>query len=168
MRRGVRVLTLLVLSFPGGGVAQHPGAPALLPEATIVVLTEAGEHAVTVEIAETQAALRRGLRGRDGLPEDRGMLFLFDSDRTGGFWMHQVGIPLDIAFIDASGTIVRLMQMEPCRAPLAVLCPSYRPGVPYRMALEVNAGWFAARGIEVGDRISVRRDDPHREDPASP
>jgi uncharacterized protein len=166
--RGTALLAAVLLGVPGCALGQEPGAPAPLPEGTVIVLTEAGEHAITVEIAETRDTQRRGLRGRDRLPEDRGMLFPFDEDRTGGFWMHRVRIPLDIAFIDARGTILRVMRMEPCRAPFAALCPGYRPGVPYRMALEVNAGWFEGRGIGVGDRITVRRGDPHPPAPASP
>ena len=95
------------------------------------------------------------------------MLFIFDRDRTGGFWMHQVRIPLDIAFIAADGTIVRVMRMEPCRAAVAFLCPGYRPGAPYRMAMEVPGGWLTARGIGSGDRVTVRRDAPRPHAPAS-
>jgi uncharacterized protein len=166
--RGTALLAMLLLIPPGCAMAQESVAPAPLPEGTVIVLTESGEHTLTVEIAETWAAQQRGLRGRDGLPEDRGMLFLFDADRTGGFWMHDVRIPLDIAFIDAHGIILRVLRMEPCRARVAVLCPSYRPGVPYRVALEVPGGWLTERGIEAGDRVTVRREDPRPDAPASP
>jgi uncharacterized protein len=165
MRKPLAVV-LAILFLPACAAGQTPVPP--LPEATVVIRSAAGEHTLRVEVARTEAAQRQGLRGRDVLPEDRGMLFLFDSDRTSGFWMHGVRIPLDIAFIDAGGTILRVMEMEPCRAPLPALCPSYRPGVSYRKTLEVRAGWLGERGIGEGDRVRVRWPDPHREDPASP
>jgi len=135
-------------------------SPDPLPEGSLTVHATTGEHPLTVELAETPEARVRGLRGREHLPEDRGMLLLFPDDRRGGFWMHDVLIPLDIAFADTDGTILRLMRMEPCRSRLAILCPTHRPGIPYRMALEVNAGWLEAHGVREGDRMVLDEDRP--------
>ena len=61
-------------------------------------------------------------------------------------------IPLSIAFADAEGTIVSILDMEPCEADP---CEIYDPGVPYRSALEVNQGAFDDWGVQVGDRLTL-------------
>jgi uncharacterized membrane protein (UPF0127 family) len=63
-------------------------------------------------------------------------------------------IPLSIAFWDARGRIVRILDMTPCRADP---CRLYDPRVAYAGALEVNRGAFRRWGVERGDRIAVRR-----------
>ncbi len=158
---GLRIVWLALIPITLAGCAgTRADEPAPLPKGSLTVQATTGEHPLTVEIAETPAARARGLRGRDQLAEDRGMLFLFPDDRRGGFWMHGVRIPLDIAFADSDGRILRVMRMEPCRAALALLCPSYRPGVRYRMALELPAGWLERRGVRPGDRIVLGEDRP--------
>lgn len=110
---------------------------------------------VTVETAATPAARQKGLMMRDILDERSGMLFLYPSERpvSQGFWMYQVQFPLDIAFISADTKIVSITQMEPCLSSDPKSCPAYYSEKPYKSALEVNAGFFAAAGIEVGDKV---------------
>jgi uncharacterized membrane protein (UPF0127 family) len=62
-------------------------------------------------------------------------------------------IPLDVAFYDARGKILRILTMTPCRAEP---CRVYEPGLAYRAALEVNAGSFRRWKVKAGDRITVR------------
>ncbi|MBD0290293.1 MAG: DUF192 domain-containing protein [Thermoleophilia bacterium] len=92
--------------------------------------------------------------GRVALPANAGMLFVWDSDTSGGFWMKDTLIPLSIAFYDARGRILRVLDMVPCRADP---CPVYDPGVAYRGALEVNRGAFRRWGVRAGDRITLAR-----------
>ena len=90
---------------------------------------------------------------REALPADSGMVFVYPSDHTGGYWMKNTLIPLSIAFYDASGRIVRILDMKPCRADP---CRVYDPGVAYRGALEVNQGAFRRWSVEEGDRIVLK------------
>ena len=118
------------------------------------VLIDTGERSVRVrvEIADSPSERERGLMNRKSLPEDAGMLFVYESDTTGGFWMKDTLIPLSIAFYDANGKIVRILDMEPCRSEP---CPVYDPGVAYRGALEVNRGAFERWGVREGDVITL-------------
>jgi uncharacterized membrane protein (UPF0127 family) len=101
-----------------------------------------------VEIADSEDERRRGLMHREFLQDRAGMLFVHDEDTDRGFWMKDTLVPLSIAFIDSDGRILEILDMEPCaRDP----CPLYRPGAPYRLALEVNRGAFARWDVEVGD-----------------
>lgn len=117
-----------------------------------VIETDSGTVLVNVEVADTPELQQRGLMGREELADDAGMVFLFFEEHGGGFWMKNTLIPLSIAFFDADGEILEILDMEPCEEDP---CPVYDPGVSYRGALEVNQGSFEGWGVEVGDEIHV-------------
>jgi uncharacterized membrane protein (UPF0127 family) len=81
------------------------------------------------------------------------MVFVYPQAVSHGFWMKNTLIPLDIAFYDGRGRILRILTMQPCRRDP---CKVYDPGVSYRAALEVNAGSFRRWAVKAGDRIVVR------------
>lgn len=114
------------------------------PRATIQV----DGRPISVEIANTADLRERGLMDRDALPADEGMLFMYPEERNRSFWMKRTRIPLDIAFADSNGIIVRIAQMQPYTTEKT---PSL---VPAQYALEMNEGWFGANGVVVGDAIS--------------
>ncbi len=93
--------------------------------------------AYSVAVADTGELRRQGLMGVTDLGSLDGMLFVFGSDTTGGFWMKDTLLPLDIAFFAADGSFVDGFVMEPCTTPS---CPSYRPSGAYRYAVEMPAG----------------------------
>lgn len=126
----------------------------------VVALRIAGTNGVVsirAEIAATGAARGRGLSERRALAEDAGMLFLYAETQApdAGFWMYRTRIPLDIAFLDGAGRILAIRTMQPCPSAVALECPTFAPGMPYRAALEVNRGFFARHGIAVGDRVRL-------------
>jgi len=101
-----------------------------------------------VELAKTAAEQTKGLRFRQSLAENAGMLFVFPAPQRVSFWMKDASIPLSIAFIQANGKIVQIRQMQPYdETPVpslsnAVVC-----------ALLVNQGWFERHGITAGTII---------------
>ncbi|MBW3659377.1 MAG: DUF192 domain-containing protein [Actinobacteria bacterium] len=114
-------------------------------------------HVVPVRVAAEPEQRRQGLMGVEEVPPGTGMLFLWDgSERTGGFWMKDTLVPLDIAYI-RSGEIVDIQRMEPCPEydDPRTDCPSYPPAAPYDTALEVAAGWFAAQDVVVGSAVTL-------------
>jgi uncharacterized membrane protein (UPF0127 family) len=121
----------------------------------VLIQTERGEEVeVAVEIADTQEEREVGLMNREFLPDDAGMIFLFEEEIAGGFWMKNTLIPLSIAFMGGDGTILRILDMEPCEADP---CEIYDPGVSYQSALEVNQGAFASWGVEEGDLLTLEQ-----------
>jgi uncharacterized membrane protein (UPF0127 family) len=104
------------------------------------------------ELALTVAQRTRGLMLRRPAPAD-GMLFVFPSDTTGGFWMKSTLVPLRILFFDASGTRVRKLSMTPCRRHP---CRVYEPGRRYRFALELRAS-DTRPGRVLGPAAELRR-----------
>ncbi|MDZ7851169.1 MAG: DUF192 domain-containing protein [Halomonas sp.] len=130
--------------------------PQRLETVPLVIHAEQGPQRLEVEAARTTPERSRGLMERDHLAEQGGMLFLYDRPQSSrnGFWMYRTRIPLDIAFIDEAGRIAEIHRMTPCTAAQAGECPVTRPSVPYRAALEVNAGGFEAMGVAAGDCMS--------------
>lgn len=118
-----------------------------------VVLTH-GEARVELDgyVADTPKLRRQGLQGWPTLPEDAGMVFVYEQETSGGFWMKDTLIELSIAFADADGRIHTILDMEPCAEEP---CPTYSPGEPYQYALEVNQGAFADLGVQPGWQLDV-------------
>jgi uncharacterized membrane protein (UPF0127 family) len=112
-----------------------------------IVKADGEKVTLEAELAQTDEQKERGLMERTELGENRGMLFVFEEEQTLSFWMKNTLIPLSIAYIDESGTIVDIQDMQP-------LDETPHPSAePARYALEVNQGFFEENGISVGDRI---------------
>ena len=110
-------------------------------------------HTWTVEIADTPETQRKGLADRAELPAGTGMLFVYDQPGHRTFWMQGVYIPLDIAFIDSGGRIVRIHTMKVEDDHLGHT--SYHSRVPAQYALEVPGGAFERLGIVEGDTVAL-------------
>ncbi|MXX19516.1 MAG: DUF192 domain-containing protein [Dehalococcoidia bacterium] len=125
--------------------------PCLLPITQLTVTSADGESSVTltVEIANRSDQRQRGLMFRESMDELAGMLFVFAGDRSGGFWMRNTLIPLDIAYLGADGTVLEIVHGMPLS--LDILTPT----LPYRYTLEVNGGWFERQGLGVGDVVAI-------------
>jgi uncharacterized protein len=108
-----------------------------------------GSDTVRAELARTDQERARGLMERESLPDGTGMLFIFPDVAPRSFWMQNTYIPLDIAFMDADGVIVDIQAMEPLDETFT------ESAAPAMFALEVPQGWFAARGIGVGERATM-------------
>lgn len=130
----------LALLAPGLLAAQ---SPYRLP----VLSLKAGDQSIQAEVASTEAQRSRGLMHRNSMPEQHGMLFVFEKPARYCFWMKNTLIPLSIAFLDADGTIVNLADMEPQSE------SHHCAAQPVGMALEMNQGWFEKHGMTVGKRI---------------
>lgn len=125
--------------------------PCLLPITQLTVTSANGESSVTltVEIANRSDQRQRGLMFRQSMNELAGMLFVFPGDRSGGFWMRNTLIPLDIAYLGADGTVLEIVHGVP------LSLETLTPAQPYRYTLEVNAGWFERQGFGVGDVVAI-------------
>jgi uncharacterized protein len=114
----------------------------------LTVQTRSGERSFSIEIAKTPTERERGLMFRETMPDDHGMLFVFEDQRPVGFWMKNTVMPLDLLFISQDGTVQAVLEGEPFSE--AVISP----GVPVRFVLELKAGTAAANHIEAGDKAS--------------
>ena len=141
--------TALVGTPIPGAVATLTAAPVLKTGTVTITNSDGEEVVVNVEIADTIESRQLGLMFRSSMPPDSGMLFDFQGDTLSGFWMANTILPLSIAFIQADGTIIDTLDMQPLDT------SGVDPSGMYRYALEVNQGFFRAHNINPGDKMSV-------------
>jgi len=114
-------------------------------EGQIELRGEWGSARFTVEVADTASERSQGLMNRQSMAKSAGMLFVYPSPRTVGFWMKNTLIPLDMIFMDATGTVQRVHENA---VPLDLtMIPG---GQDIQYVLEINAGMAKRFGISVG------------------
>jgi uncharacterized membrane protein (UPF0127 family) len=107
---------------------------------------------VLVEIAQTDATRARGLGNRDSLPDNTGMLFVFDDAKRWDFWMEGMRFGLDFIWID-SNKIVDISEKVPPPYKTGNTPVFVKPIAPVKYVLEVNEGWIKKHSIKINDRV---------------
>ena len=104
----------------------------------------------TVELAETRTARRRGLLGRDSLPEGTALMLI------PCFAVHTafMRFAIDLVFIDRDGRVVRTVsRVAPWRIAIA-----WRA----RAVIELPAGTLESLAVKIGDRLYLKPVTEHR------
>ncbi len=101
--------------------------------------------------ARTSEEQEAGLGGKESLPENSGMLFVFDVPEEVGIWMENMLFPLDVVWADETGKIISMQEnLDPETYP-----ESFYPQSPAKYVLETNAGFLASNNIKIGDVIKI-------------
>ena len=141
-------LQALLLLFAGSLTAFNAlgqGSPQMnLPRVTL----NAGMHLIQVQVAQDFEQRQIGLMWRKEMPQNEGMLFVFEQPAMQCFWMRNTLLPLTAAFVSDDGSIVNLADMKPLND------DSHCSKKPVRFVLEMNQGWFAKRNIQAGYKLS--------------
>ena len=114
------------------------------------VRLSAGLHQIDAQVAQTNEQRSTGLMFRKEMPQQEGMLFIFEQPSRQCFWMKNTLLPLTTAFVSDDGTIVNLEDMKP------QTLDSHCSLKPVRYVLEMNRGWFAKKGIKAGAKLAGR------------
>lgn len=107
---------------------------------------------IQIEIADDSEKRTQGLMWRESMPEDDGMLFIFDAEEPLTFWMKNTYISLDMVFADKSGNIVSIYSEATPFSEVSI--PS---GAPAKYVVEVNGGFCTKYGINVKDKMEYER-----------
>ena len=104
-----------------------------------------GRVIASADIANDRASRRKGLCGQTQIEG----AFVIPNCR----WVHTFGmrVPIDVAYLDADGNVIKTVQMSKMRL-----------GAPVwnaRTVVEAQKGAFARWGINVGNKIEVRDSD---------
>ncbi len=121
----------------------------------ITLVNSAGkEIKIFAETADNETELTKGLSGREKIPEDRGMLFIFPQEGILTFWMKDMKFPLDMIFLDSQFVIVDINEnAQPCKT--IQNCKIYFSKKPAKYVLEVNAGIVKKNNLKTGDNAIV-------------
>ncbi len=132
-----KVLSILVLMAG----AAHASCDA----ARVDLRGDWGQARFSVEVADTPASRSQGLMNRETLPRSAGMLFVYERPQPVSFWMRNTLIPLDMIFMDETGTVQRIHENA---------IPLDETGIPggenIQFVLEINGGLAGRLGIEEG------------------
>lgn len=112
-------------------------------------IAKIGEEIFNFELALTQEEQLRGLKFREELPEDSGMLFVYEEPQVLRFYMKDTSLPLDIAFLDANFIIVDIQKLEPFKE-----IPVFSK-TEAKYALEINQGFFKKFNLKIGDTLQI-------------
>lgn len=113
-----------------------------------------GEHTFLVSVAKTSEEQQKGLSERSSLPQDQGMLFVFNEPADQTFWMKGMKIPIDIIFINNDKIVAITKNAPPVKAETDNL-PLYSAQQPVDKVLEINAGLSDKYKFKIGDKVSV-------------
>ncbi len=105
-------------------------------------LVSDGRVLASADVADTPQARRRGLIGQRSVTTP----LVLDNCR----WIHTIGVKcsLDIAYLDAEGSVIKMQRLAPLRIPL--------PVTKSRLVIEASAGSFERWGLKLGDVIELR------------
>lgn len=103
------------------------------------------------EVADEADERAMGLMFREELGKNEGMLFIWQENTTGSFWMQNTLISLDIIFIDADHKIINIV-----REAVPQTTTPRKPAGPYRYVLEIPGGRAAQLGIQAGDKVNFK------------
>ena len=125
---------------------------ALFKRASLKIETKSGPVLLSAEVADTDPERERGLMFRRSLPDNHGMIFLFDGEREITMWMKNTYIPLDMVFIGNDWRVVHIAyDAEPFST---AIISSMRPA---SRVLEIAAGQAQKLKLGVGDIVSLER-----------
>jgi uncharacterized membrane protein (UPF0127 family) len=131
------------LSLAVCGMAQAQNPQTALPRTALSV----GMYRIDAQVATTKEQHATGLMFRTEMPQQEGMLFVFEQATQQCFWMKNTLIPLSVAFVADDGTLVNLDEMK------AQTLNAHCSEKPVRYVLEMNAGWFSKKGIKPGNKL---------------
>lgn len=88
------------------------------------------------EIADTPEERAQGLSGRQSIPDNYAMLFVYEEADLHGFWMKDMFVPIDIIWLGDDGTVLKIEEaVSPDTYPKV-----FYPPQPVRYVLEMRAG----------------------------
>ncbi len=154
MKQSNRWFRLALPATIAAAALLSPGSEAV--EAKMPTGKIGANNTVKLEVAQTEQEIERGLMYRTSLPEDQGMVFIFNPPRPVNFWMAHCFISLDMLFVK-NGKIIKIFEnVPPCRAQNEHDCPTYPAGAGLEVSevVELAAGYSKRHNVKVGDPVS--------------
>ncbi len=122
----------------------------LEPTEKVTFLAKNGNEISTVKVvlADEPEERNQGLMDVNEMPADVGMLFIFPNEEQLNFYMANTPLPLDIIFVNADSTIVRIHHSTTPFSSKQL--PSEKPA---KYVVETNGGYCISNDIQEGMKI---------------
>ena len=108
-----------------------------------------------IELAQSLSQKSLGLGNRQSLCSNCGMLFLYKGEGPLPFWMKNTLIPLDLIWLDKSGTIVDIKTAHPEPNTPDHQLKIYQNQKPAQYVLELNANKAKQLDLKIGDTMPL-------------
>lgn len=140
------VIAVVVIALAVFSVREPAPAP------TVAVVGEEQAYSLaTIEVVRTPAERQQGLSNRADIPEDYGMLFVFEEEGDYGFWMKDMLVSIDMLWLADDGAIIGITaDVSPDTYP-----QTFHPPSPVRYVLETRAGEAQRKGWSIGTKLSL-------------
>jgi uncharacterized membrane protein (UPF0127 family) len=114
-------------------------------EDVAMLRSDAGTARFRIEVADDKEERAQGLMNRETMSMSAGMLFIYPEPQPVGFWMKNTLIPLDMIFMDETGTVKNVHhEAQPLdESPIF-------GGQEILAVLEINGGLARKIGISEG------------------
>ena len=121
-------------------------------ETTVAFLSPSGDTLSVIDaaVADDQSSRTQGLMNVTSMPQDAGMIFIFDENQPRSFWMASTPLSLDLIFANEDFRIVRIHRNA---SPYSQ--ESIASGAPAKYVVEVNAGYTLQHDINEGGSIRI-------------
>jgi uncharacterized membrane protein (UPF0127 family) len=134
-----------------------------LSKASDLERVKIGSKEFFLELAARDPMRMMGLSGRVEIAEDSGMLFVFPDAQERHFVMRDCPIPIDIIYLDSTGKVLAIheMQPEPARGPTETAdayeqrLKPYPSNGPMQFAIELRGGTTRTLGLRPGATIAL-------------
>ncbi len=121
------------------------------PKSTVKI----NNRTFNVEVMDTPEKQQQGLSGRKSIPQDQGMLFVFNEKAYHYFWMKNMKFPIDIIFIEDDKIVSIVKSAQPPKSG-EENPPLYKSGGPVNRVLEINSGLTEKYKIKTGDKVEIK------------
>jgi len=117
---------------------------------TVVVASTTGRTEFSTEVALSIAEHEQGLMFRTSIGDREAMLFVYPKPLTIQMWMHNTYVPLDMVFMRADGTVLRIEANAEPLSDHVISSGGAASGV-----LELKGGTAGLIGLKPGDHIEA-------------
>lgn len=153
---GIAVLLLITGLLTACRSTAQADSPTASPQTLSVTETTLAGHKLNISLARTYEEKAKGLMYVENMPDNSGMLFVYETPQIMSFWMKNTKIPLDLVFftenLEINGWI---KDMQPGFGLPENNLPRYVSEQPAQYALELNAGSIERLKLKFGDRLEI-------------
>lgn len=108
-------------------------------------------HSLQVTVADSPKEQEIGLSETTSLPQDQGMIFLFEKPDYYAFWMKDMKFPIDIIYIKNDRIVTIQSNAQPPKEKESPIV--YTPTEPSDKVLEIQAGLAQKYDFKKGDMV---------------
>ena len=110
-------------------------------------------HKFQVTVARSQKEQEIGLSETKSLPQNQGMIFLFEKSAYYSFWMKNMKFPIDIIYINGDQIVTIQNNVQPAKEQESPIL--YTSTEPSDKVLEINAGLTKQYDFKKGQPVKI-------------